>query len=95
MRLHMCTVLAQARRVRLLSCSSPAVPPTHLYEGCQALRCEVETASGARLVVVLGGPTAVLGQQPLVEHALRQTLVRGCDAPCSSGLQQPAWLGLG
>lgn len=65
----------QARRARLLSCSAPAHPPSHLYEGCQALRCEVETASGARLVVVLGGPTAVLGQQALVEHALRQTLV--------------------
>lgn len=65
----------QARRVRLLSCSPPAVPPSHLYEGCQALRCEAETASGARLVVVLGGPMTVLGQQALVEHALRQTLV--------------------
>jgi hypothetical protein len=63
--------------VRLLSCSPPAVPPSHLYEGCQALRCEAETASGARLVVVLGGPMTVLGQQALVEHALRQTLVGG------------------
>lgn len=65
----------QARRARLLSCAPPAVPPTHLYEGCQALRCEVQTASGARLVVVIGGPPAVLANQPLVEHALRQTLV--------------------
>lgn len=59
----------------MLSASTPAAPPSHLYEGCQALRCEVETASGARLVVVLGGPTGVLGQPALVEHALRQTLV--------------------
>jgi hypothetical protein len=64
--------------VRLVSCSPPAAPPSHLYEGCQALRCEVQTASGARLVVVLGGPPSVLGQQALVEHALRQTLVGGC-----------------
>ena len=63
--------------MRLLSCLPPAVPPSHLYEGCQALRCEAETASGARLVVVLGGPMTVLGQQALVEHALRQTLVGG------------------
>lgn len=68
-------LVLEARRVRLVSCSPPAAPPSHLYEGCQALRCEVQTASGARLVVVLGGPPSVLGQQALVEHALRQTLV--------------------
>jgi hypothetical protein len=69
--------LLQVRRVRLVSCAPPAVPPSHLYEGCTALRCEVATASGARLVVVLGGPPGVLGDRDLVEHALRQTLVSG------------------
>jgi len=65
----------QTRRARLLSCSPPEVPPSHLYEGCQALRCEVLTSSGAQLVVVLGGPFSVLANTTLVEHALRQTLV--------------------
>lgn len=66
----------QARRARLVSTTVPDRLPSHLQEGCTALRCEVMTSSGATVRVVLGGRPGVLGSQQLVEHALRQTLVR-------------------
>ncbi|CAD7704105.1 unnamed protein product [Ostreobium quekettii] len=49
--------------------------PSHLTNGCTAIRCDISSASGANAVVVLGGPPAVLSNQMLVQHALRQTLV--------------------
>eukprot|EP00803_Ostreobium_quekettii_P001217 evm.model.scf_1457.3 EVM.evm.TU.scf_1457.3 scf_1457:18929-26380(+) len=49
--------------------------PSHLTNGCTAIRCDINSASGAHAVVVLGGPPAVLSNQMLVQHALRQTLV--------------------
>eukprot|EP00891_Asterochloris_glomerata_P001718 jgi/Astpho2/1718/Aster-04143 len=49
--------------------------PAHLPQGCTAVRCNVRSASGGHATVVLGGPPDVSASEPLVEHALRQTLV--------------------
>jgi hypothetical protein len=71
--------------VRVLSLQSPTAPcvqaPLHLPPGSIAITCEVVTASGAKFAVVLGGPSEILGQEPLlVQHALRQTLAADANA---------------
>eukprot|EP00878_Enallax_costatus_P013328 GHUV01013934.1.p1 GENE.GHUV01013934.1~~GHUV01013934.1.p1 ORF type:complete len:645 (+),score=183.34 GHUV01013934.1:126-2060(+) len=68
-------LVIEARQARLVSTSVPERPPSHLQEGCTALRCQVATSSGAIVRVVLGGRPSVLASHQLVEHALRQTLV--------------------
>ena len=49
--------------------------PSHLPSRCQALRCQVQTASGTHITVVLGAPADVANAPPVLEHALRHTLV--------------------
>eukprot|EP00882_Tetradesmus_deserticola_P006882 GHRQ01007249.1.p1 GENE.GHRQ01007249.1~~GHRQ01007249.1.p1 ORF type:complete len:423 (+),score=169.00 GHRQ01007249.1:147-1415(+) len=73
-------LVLEVRCARLLSASPPSRLPSHLQEGCSALLCEVATSSGASVRVVLGGRPGLLASQQLVEHALRQTLVRGAAA---------------
>eukprot|EP00879_Flechtneria_rotunda_P012691 GHRR01013252.1.p1 GENE.GHRR01013252.1~~GHRR01013252.1.p1 ORF type:complete len:386 (+),score=138.11 GHRR01013252.1:137-1294(+) len=68
-------LVLEARRAQLVSAVPPERLPSHLQEGCTALTCQVATSSGATVRVVLGGRPAVLANQQLVEHALRQTLV--------------------
>lgn len=67
--------LRQLTLVDVQPCGRPAAS-SHLPPSCQeGVRCELRTASGATTAVVLAGVSGVLQLRPLVEHALRQTLV--------------------
>eukprot|EP00887_Chlorella_sp_A99_P000408 scaffold13.g408.t1 len=77
---------AELRSAALLRQEPVERSPAHLPAGCVASRCQVATASGATVSVTLGAPQALLDNAPVVEHALRQTLV--ADA-CSLQVKLP------
>ncbi|DBB17102.1 TPA: hypothetical protein ACH3X3_014184 [Trebouxia sp. C0006] len=67
-------LVLEVRQLTVTSQTPTHRMPAHLPAGCTAMRCEIQSASGACAQVVLGGPQEVLKNPDLVEHALRQTL---------------------
>ncbi|GBF99399.1 hypothetical protein Rsub_12332 [Raphidocelis subcapitata] len=63
-----------------LDAALPA-PLAEAYPGCSARRCRVRTASGARVAVVVVGREGVLGEERVLQYALRQMLVSDALAP--------------
>ena len=49
-------LVLEVRQLRVTSQAPTSRVPAHLPAGCTALRCEIQTASGAAAQVVLGGP---------------------------------------
>ncbi len=49
-------LVLEVRQLTVTSQVATQRVPTHLPTGCTALRCEIQTASGACAQVVLGGP---------------------------------------
>ncbi|GIL72466.1 hypothetical protein Vretimale_4182 [Volvox reticuliferus] len=68
-------LVMEVRGLKLVSRTPLAKLPRTLPGGCQAVRCQYMTCSGAKGSVVLGAPPSVLEQDGLVQHALRMTLV--------------------
>ncbi|GLC45726.1 hypothetical protein PLESTM_001771400 [Pleodorina starrii] len=68
-------LVMEVRDLKLVSRTPLDKLPRTLPGGCQAVRCQYATASGASGSVVLGAPPSVLEHEGLVQHALRMTLV--------------------
>ncbi|KAG2498011.1 hypothetical protein HYH03_004269 [Edaphochlamys debaryana] len=68
-------LVMEARGLTLTGRTPLEALPRNLPPGCQAVRCDYATASGAPGAVVLGAPPSVLQHEGLVQHALRMTLV--------------------
>ncbi|GLI68742.1 hypothetical protein VaNZ11_013233 [Volvox africanus] len=68
-------LVMEVRGLKLVSRAPLEKLPRTLPGGCQAVRCQYLTCSGAKGSVVLGAPPSVLEHDGLVQHALRMTLV--------------------